>query len=151
MNKQVLNLPHPDRPVSDVPDDAYRGISSADRHYRLSCEEVQWYIFDEFTYLLEGAMIYFWCSYIWGHQQLSRKSEENKSFKSNQLAPSIYIMIELCFLSLDQWEIKVHLLWGKSFNTPHWPRNHSTNGRFQQIEELSKFKTSWPSFRPNQT
>ena len=40
---------------------------------------------------------------IWqGHQELSGKSDENKSFKSNQLAPSIYIMIELCFFSLDQ-------------------------------------------------
>ena len=37
-----------------------------------------------------------------GHQELSGKSDENKSFKSNQLAPSIYIMIELCFFSLDQ-------------------------------------------------
>ena len=56
-------------------------------------------------------------------------------------AGTIYIMIELCFFSLHQWEIKVHLLWGKSFNTPHWPRNHSTNGRLQHIEELSKSKT----------
>ena len=30
-----------------------------------------------------------------GHQELSGKSDENKSFKSNQLAPSIYIMIDL--------------------------------------------------------
>ena len=54
-----------------------------------------------------------------GHQDLSGKSDENKSFKSNQLAPSIYIMIELCFFSLDQWEIRIHLLWGKCFNIPH--------------------------------
>ena len=66
------------------------------------------------------------------------KSEENKSFKPNQIAPSIYIMIELCFFSLDQWEIKIHLLWGKCFNIPHWPRSHSTNRRLQHIEKLSK-------------
>ena len=29
------------------------------------------------------------------------KSEENESFKPNQIAPSIYIMIELCYISLD--------------------------------------------------
>ena len=39
--------------------------------------------------------------------------------KPNQLAPSIYIMKELCFFSLDQWEISIHLLWGKCFNIPH--------------------------------
>ena len=64
-----------------------------------------------------------------GHQELSGKSDENKSFKSNQLAPSIYIMIELCFFSLDQWEIRIHLLWGKCFNFPHWSRSQSTNER----------------------
>ena len=47
-------------------------------------------------------------------------------------------MIELCFFSLDQWEIKIHLLWGKCFNIPHWPRSHSTNRRLQHIEKLSK-------------
>ena len=40
-------------------------------------------------------------------------------FNPNQSAPSIYIMIELCYFSLDQWEIRIHLLWGKSFNIPH--------------------------------
>ena len=39
-------------------------------------------------------------------------------FNPNQSAPSIYIMIELCYFSLDQWEIRIHLLWGKSFNIP---------------------------------
>ena len=30
-------------------------------------------------------------------------------------------MIELCFFfSLDQWELKIHLLWGKCFNNTHW-------------------------------
>ena len=50
----------------------------------------------------------------------------------------IYIMIELCFFSLDQWERKIHMLWGKSFNIPHWPRSHSTNRRLQHIEKVSK-------------
>ena len=50
-------------------------------------------------------------------------------------------MAELCYFSLDQWEIKIHLLWGKCFNIPHWPKSHSTNGRLQHIEELSKSKT----------
>ena len=59
-----------------------------------------------------------------GYQELSRKSEENKSFKTNQLAPSIYIMKELCFFSLDQWEIRIHLLWGKCFNIPHYYDPH---------------------------
>ena len=49
-------------------------------------------------------------------------------------------MIELCYFSLNQWEIKIHLLWGKCFNIPHWPRSHSTNERLQHIEELSKSK-----------
>ena len=30
-------------------------------------------------------------------------------------------MLEHCYFSLDQWEIKVHLLWGKWFNIPLWP------------------------------
>ena len=37
-----------------------------------------------------------------GHHELSGKSDENKSFKPNQIVPSIYIMIELCFFSLDK-------------------------------------------------
>ena len=55
-----------------------------------------------------------------GHQELSGKSEENKSFQPNQLAPSIYIMIALCFSSLDQWQIRIHLLWEKCFKVPHY-------------------------------
>ena len=79
----------------------------------------------------------------WSLRQLTArtKSEENKSFKPNQIALSIYIMIELYFISLDQWEKKIHLLRGKCFNIPHWLRSHSTNGRLQHIEELSKSKT----------
>ena len=72
---------------------------------------------------------------------LSRKSNENKSFYPNQIAPSIYIIIELCYYSLAQWEMKIHRLWGKSFNISHWPRSHLTNGILQQIEDLLKSKT----------
>ena len=36
------------------------------------------------------------------HQQLSGKSDENKSFKPNQIVPSINIMLELYYFSLDQ-------------------------------------------------
>ena len=46
------------------------------------------------------------------------KAMKISHFNPNQSAPSIYIMIELCYFSLDQWEIRIHLLWGKSFNIP---------------------------------
>ena len=46
-----------------------------------------------------------WFPYKWHisqrHQQLSGKSNENKSFQPNEIAPSIHIMIELCYFSLD--------------------------------------------------
>ena len=37
-----------------------------------------------------------------GHQELSGESDENNPLKPNQSAPSIYIMIEICYYSLDQ-------------------------------------------------
>ena len=46
------------------------------------------------------------------------KAMKISHFNPNQSAPSIYIMIELYYFSLDQWEIRIHLLWGKSFNIP---------------------------------
>ena len=46
------------------------------------------------------------------------KAVKISHFNPNKSAPSIYIMIELCYFSLDQWEIRIHLLWGKSFNIP---------------------------------
>ena len=46
------------------------------------------------------------------------KAKKISNFNPNQSAPSIYIMTELCYISLDQWEIRIHLLWGKSFNIP---------------------------------
>ena len=58
-------------------------------------------------------------SYWQGHHELSGKSDENNLLKPNQSAPSIYIMIELCYFSLDQWEIRIHLFSGKCFNIPH--------------------------------
>ena len=57
--------------------------------------------------------------FVQGHHELSGKSDENNPLKPNQSAPSIYIMIELCYFSLDQWEIRIHLLSGKCFNIPH--------------------------------
>ena len=44
------------------------------------------------------------------------KAMKISHFNPNQSAPSIYIVIELCYFSPDQWEIRIHLLWGKSFN-----------------------------------
>ena len=72
-----------------------------------------------------------------GHQVLSGKSDENKSFKSNQLAPSIYIMIELCFFSLDQWEIRIHLLWEKCFKIPHNCDPHLNQTKFNDLLPLT--------------
>ena len=68
---------------------------------------------------------------------MSGKSDENKSFKSNQLAPSIYIMIELCFFSLDQWEIRIHLLSVKSFNIPHDCDPHLDHIKFNWLLHLT--------------
>ena len=39
---------------------------------------------------------------MYGHQRLSGKSDENKPFKPNQIAPFINIMLELCYFSLGQ-------------------------------------------------
>ena len=78
---------------------------------------------------------FFW-QIMQGHQELSGKSDENKSFKSNQLAPSIYIMIELCFFSLDQWEIRIHLLWGKCFNIPHHCDPHLNQTKWLIFNDL---------------
>ena len=50
-------------------------------------------------------------------------------------------MIELWYFSLDQWEVKIHLLWGKSFHISHSLRSHLTYGRLQHIEYFSKSKT----------
>ena len=78
-----------------------------------------------------------------GDQQLSGKSEENKSFESNQWAPSIYIMIELCFFSLDQWEIRIHLLWVKCFNIPHHCDPHSNQTKFNDYSALDNCWCPW--------
>ena len=72
-----------------------------------------------------------------GHQELSGKSDENKSFKSNQSAPSIYIMKELCFFSLDQWEISIHLLWGKCFYIPHHCDPHLNQTKLNDLLPLT--------------
>ena len=33
-------------------------------------------------------------------------------------------MIEFCYFPLDQWEIRIHLLWGKCFNSPQYCDPH---------------------------
>ena len=85
-----------------------------------------------------------WC-WIGGASRWATKRRTSRSHSSggsnaipqgHHQAPSIYIMIELCYFCLDQWEIKIHLLCRKSFNIPDWPRR-----RLQHIEELSKSKT----------
>ena len=73
-----------------------------------------------------------------GHHELSRKSDENIShFNPNQSAPSIYIMIEICYFSLYQWEIRIHLLWGKCFNIPHHCDPHLNQTKFNDLLPLT--------------
>ena len=50
---------------------------------------------------------------------------------------SIYIMIELYFFSLDQWEIRTHLLWGKCFNIPHHCDPHLNQTKFNGLSPLT--------------
>ena len=54
-------------------------------------------------------------------------------------------MIELWFFSLDQWQFKIHLLWGKCFNITHcsegsWPMRDSNTLKSFLIprQELTK-------------
>ena len=51
-------------------------------------------------------------------------------------SPSIY-MIELCFFSLDQWEIGTHLLSGKCFNIPHDCDPHLDQTKFNDLLQLT--------------
>ena len=74
----------------------------------------------------------------------AEKTMKISHLNPNQSAPSIYIMIELCYFSLDQWEIKIHVLWGICFNIPHWPWSHLTNGIFQHIKELVRLAACDP-------
>ena len=55
----------------------------------------------------------------------------------NQSGPSIYIIIEVCYFSLDQWEIRIHLLYGKSFNIPHHCDPHLNQTKFNDILPLT--------------
>ena len=57
-----------------------------------------------------------WCQKKWFDHFFAKdtincpeKSDENKSFQPNQSALSIYIKVELCYFSLDQWEIRIHM------------------------------------------
>ena len=72
-----------------------------------------------------------------GHQELSGESDENNPLKPNQSEPSIYIMIEICYFSLDQWEIRIHLLWGKFFNIPHHCDPHLNQTKFNDLLPLT--------------
>ena len=77
----------------------------------------------------------------WSKSSVSLKDTINCLEKAMKISHFNHIMIELCYFSLHQSVIKIHMLWGKCFNIPHWLRSHSTNGRLQHIEELSKSKT----------
>ena len=78
-----------------------------------------------------------WNEALQGHHQLSGKSDENKAFWPNQSAHFIYIKIELCYFSLDQWEIRIHLLWGKCFNSPHHCDPHLNQTKFNDLLPLT--------------
>ena len=45
-------------------------------------------------------------------------------------------MIELCYFSLDQWEIRIHLLWGKSFKIPHHCDPHLNQTKWLIFNDL---------------
>ena len=65
------------------------------------------------------------------------KVKKTSHFNPNELTPSIYIMRELCFFSLDQWEIRIHLLWGKCFNNPHHCDPHLNQTRLNGFLPLT--------------
>ena len=67
----------------------------------------------------------------------AEKAMKISHFNPNQSAPSIYIMIELYYFSLDQWEIRIHLLWGKSFNIPHHFDPHLNQTKFNDLLPLT--------------
>ena len=95
----------------------------------------------------------------------AEKAMKISHLNPNQSAPSIYIMIELCYFSLahryatflcswdveiddslvgqltnfslDQWEIRLHLLWGKSFNIPHCCDPHLNQTKFNDLLPLT--------------
>ena len=46
-------------------------------------------------------------------------------------------MIELCYFSFDQWEIRIHLLWGKCFNIPHHCDPHLNQTKFNDLFPLT--------------
>ena len=46
-------------------------------------------------------------------------------------------MIELCYFSLDQWEIRIHPLWGKSFNIPHHCDTHLNQTKLNGLFPLT--------------
>ena len=67
----------------------------------------------------------------------AEKAMKISHLNPNQSAPSIYIMIELCYFSLDQWEIRIHLLCGKSFNIPLHCDPHLNQTKFNDLLPLT--------------
>ena len=65
------------------------------------------------------------------------KAMKISHFNPNQSAPSIYIKIDLCYFSLDQWKIRIHLLWGKSFNIPLHCDPHLNQTKFNDLLPLT--------------
>ena len=60
--------------------------------------------------------------YILPHKDTRNCQEKMKKIsylKPDQLAPSIYIMKELCFFSLDQWEISIQEMF--QYSSSLWP------------------------------
>ena len=82
-----------------------------------------------------------YCKYDKNHSKDTRNCPEKamkiSHFNTNQSAPSIYIMLELCYFSLDQWEIWIHLLWGKCFNIPHHCDPHLNQTKFNNLLPLT--------------
>ena len=46
-------------------------------------------------------------------------------------------MIELCYFSLNQWEMRIHLLWGKCFNIPHHWDPHLNQTKLNDLLPLT--------------
>ena len=86
------------------------------------------------------------------------KAMKISHFNPNQSAPSIYIMKELCYFSLDQWEIRLHL-----FCDPHLNQTKfndllpfTIHGVLDGVDHVnhayqwgSPPRPSWPSTTPN--
>ena len=81
-----------------------------------------------------GPQVYLLCK---DTMNCAEKAMKISHLNPNQSAPSIYIMIELCYFSLDQWEIRLHLLWGTSFNISHCCDPHLNQTKFNDLLPLT--------------